>query len=221
MSEGTSYFDCFKGIDLRRTEIASMCWITQAFCGAALMGYSVQFYQRAGLSDENAFNFNLGQYAMGFVGTVGSWFIMPHVGRRTLYIVGLGGMCALLLVVGGLGTSSSQNVSGYGAGSLLLIYTFLYDITVGPVCYSLVAEIPSTRLKIKTVVLARNFYNIGGIINNIIMPRMILPTEWNWGARAGFFWVSHTVCLYIQLLFTHPPFPHPLLTHPLYTLLPH
>lgn len=40
MATGTTYVQCFKGIDLRRTEIASMAWIIQAFCGAALMGYS-------------------------------------------------------------------------------------------------------------------------------------------------------------------------------------
>ena len=113
-------------------------------------------------------------------------------------------MCLLLIIVGGLGTSSNNNVSGYGAGSLLLIYTFLYDITVGPVCYSLVAEIPSTRLKIKTVVLARNFYNIGGIINNILMPRMILVTEWNWGAKAGFFWSGACFLLLVWTYFRLP-----------------
>jgi SP family general alpha glucoside:H+ symporter-like MFS transporter len=141
---------------------------------------------------------------MGICGTVGSWFLMPHMGRRTLYLVGLAGMMTLLVVVGGLGTSSNRNVSGYGAGSLLLIYTFLYDITVGPVCYSLVAEIPSTRLKIKTVVLARNFYNIGGIVNNIIMPRMILVTEWNWGAKAGFFWAGACFLLFVWTYFRLP-----------------
>jgi MFS transporter, SP family, general alpha glucoside:H+ symporter len=36
MSEGTSYWDCFKGVDARRTEITCMAWIVQAFCGAAL-----------------------------------------------------------------------------------------------------------------------------------------------------------------------------------------
>lgn len=161
MAQGTQYWHCFRGIDLRRTEISSMAWVTQSFCGAALMGYSVQFYQRAGMSDENAFNMNIGQYVMGFCGTVGSWFIMKHVGRRTLYIWGLSIMFAILIVVGGLGTVSSSNIGAqWGIGSLLLIYTFVYDITVGPVCYSIVAEIPSTRLKVKTVVLARNFYNI-------------------------------------------------------------
>lgn len=159
------------------------------------MGQSVQFYQYAGLSDENAFNFNLGQYAMGAVGTILSWFLMPHLGRRFLYLYGLGSLFALLMVVGGMGVLGTARGPSLAAGSLLLIYTFIYDFTVGPVCYSLVADIPSTRLKIKTVVLARNLYNVGGIINNIIMPRMLLPTEWNWGAKCGFFWAG--VCLLI------------------------
>ncbi|RMZ91507.1 hypothetical protein DV736_g1248, partial [Chaetothyriales sp. CBS 134916] len=203
MSEGTSYFDCFRGIDRRRTEVASITWLTQAFCGSALMGYSVQFYERAGLDNKNSFNFNMGQYAMGAVGTIGSWFIMRTVGRRTLYLYGLAIMLCILVVVGGLGCSSSTGAS-WGAGSLLLVYTFVYDITVGPVCYSIVAEIPSTRLKIKTVVLARNLYNIGGIINNILMPRMLLVNEWNWGAKTGFFWAGACFLLLIWTFFRLP-----------------
>ena len=171
MSAGTSYLDCFRGIDLRRTEIASMAWIAQAFCGAALMGYSVQVYREAGLSEENALNMNIGQYVMGFIGTVGSWFLMKHVGRRALYFYGLCVLCGLLIIVGGLGTISDNNVGAqWGVGSILLVYTFVYDITVGPVCYSLVAEIPSTRLKIKTVVLARNFYNIVRSTTLFLLP---------------------------------------------------
>jgi MFS transporter, SP family, general alpha glucoside:H+ symporter len=64
MNEDVKYPDCFVDVDLRRTEITCMVWATQAFCGAALMGFSVQFYERAGLGTENSFNFNLGQYAM-------------------------------------------------------------------------------------------------------------------------------------------------------------
>lgn len=35
---GTSYFDCFKGIDLRRTEVACGVWMCQNLCGSGLMG---------------------------------------------------------------------------------------------------------------------------------------------------------------------------------------
>jgi MFS transporter, SP family, general alpha glucoside:H+ symporter len=191
MSKSASYLQCFRGIDARRTEIASVAWIAQAFCGAAFMGYSTQFYERAGLTKENAFNMSLGQYAMGAIGTMGSWILMVYFGRRTLYIAGLGIMTAILLIIGFCGIAPASNISAsWAIGSMLLIYTFVYDITVGPVCYSLVAEIPSTRLKIKTVVLARNFYNMGGLINNALMPQMIGVNAWNWGAKTGFFWAG-------------------------------
>lgn len=172
MGEGTTYLDCFRGIDLRRTEIASITWVAQAFCGAALMGYSVQFYERAGLTNENAFNMNIGQYAMGACGTIGSWFLMTYIGRRKLYITGLAIMLLLLIVVGGLGTMEQNEAASWAIGSILLVYTMTYNFTVGPVCYSIVAEIPSTRLKIKTVVLARNFYNM---VCLVLLHRELLP----------------------------------------------
>lgn len=141
---------------------------------------------------------------MGAVGTVGSWFLMPHIGRRTLYLWGLGILFSLLMIVGGMGVAGTARGPSLAAGTLLMIYTFVYDITVGPVCYALVADIPSTRLKIKTVVLARNFYNIGGIINNTLMPRMLLNTEWNWGAKTGFFWAGACLLLFIYHYFRLP-----------------
>lgn len=135
LAESTTYWQCFRGIDLRRTEICSMVWVAQAFCGAALMGYSVQFYEQAGLPIEQSFNLNIGQYAMGVVGTIGSWFLMPHVGRRKIYIYGLAAQFVLLLGIGSAGiperVSGNVNIgASWAIGSMLLIYTFVYDFTV-------------------------------------------------------------------------------------------
>lgn len=161
MRGGTNYIDCFKGVEKRRTLIACTVWLAQAWCGAALMGFSVQIYRESGLSEENALNLNIGQYCMGAVGTVISWFLMCHFGRRTLYVYGLCILFGFLMVVGGLGVVSRENTgAAWALGSILLVYTMFYNFTVGPVCYAIVAEMSSTRLKIKTVVLARNVYNV-------------------------------------------------------------
>ncbi|OXC59293.1 hypothetical protein AYX13_07132, partial [Cryptococcus neoformans] len=56
MAEGTSYWDCFRGVDLRRTEIAAAAWMIQNLCGAAFMGYSTFFLEQAGLPVTQAFN---------------------------------------------------------------------------------------------------------------------------------------------------------------------
>ena len=207
MQEGTSYLDCFKGTDARRTEIVSATWVIQAFCGSSFMGFSTYFYENAGLADTNAFDLNMAQYALGAIGTMASWFLMQRAGRRTLYVWGLAVMFILLLVIGFVGILPKTNKSAsWAIGSMLLVYTFIYDLTVGPVCYSLVAEISSTRLKAKSIVLARNFYNMGGIINNIITPRMLNPTAWNWGAKAGFFWAA--LC-FLCLTWTYFRLPEP------------
>lgn len=79
---------------------------------------------------------------------------------------------------------------------MLLLFTFVYDCSIGPLTYALVAEMPSTRLRQKTVVLARNAYNAGSIVANILVTRQLNPGAWDWGAKAGFFWAaSCLVCL--------------------------
>jgi hypothetical protein len=56
------------------------------------------------------------------------------------------------------------------------------------IAFSLVAEISTRRLQIKTVALGRAAYNVAAIISNVLTPYMINPTAWNWGNYAGFFW---------------------------------
>ncbi|KAF2644275.1 maltose permease MAL61 [Massarina eburnea CBS 473.64] len=206
-SAGTSYIDCFKGTDLRRTEIACMTWFVQSFCGASFMGFSTVFFEQAGLDTSNAFSMSLGQYALGAVGVIVAWFMMPRIGRRTLYIYGQAGLCLISLIIGFLGLAPASNTgASWGVGAMLLIFTFVYDCTVGPVCFCLVAELPSTRLRQKTVVLARNAYNISSIITNIITPRMLNPTAWNWGAKSSFFWAG--TC-FLCLVWTYFRLPEP------------
>lgn len=207
ISSGASYMDCLKGTDLRRTEIACVVWFTQAFCGSSFMGFSTYFFEQAGLDTSNAFSLSLGQYSLGAVGVFAAWFMMPKVGRRTLYIWGQAVLCGLLLIIGFLGIVPKGNVgTQWGIGAMLLIFTFVYDCTVGPVCYSLVAEIPSTRLRQKTVVLARNTYNIASIVGNILTPRMLNPGAWNWGAKSAFFWAG--TC-FLCLVWTYFRLPEP------------
>lgn len=61
ISAGTSYLDCFKGTDRRRTEITCITWMIQNWSGAAFMGYSTYFLTKAGFATEKAFDMSLGQ----------------------------------------------------------------------------------------------------------------------------------------------------------------
>lgn len=190
-NESIGYLDCFKNTDLRRTEICAMVWFIQVWCGSGFMGFSTYFYEQAGLNTSNAFTLSLVQYSLGAIGVFCSWGLISRFGRRTLYLGGLVLLFVLLLIIGCLGLINKTNTAAQWAiGSMLLAYTFIYDASVGPVCYSLVSELSSSRLRQKTIVIARNVYNLGGIINNFLTPNMLNPSAWNWGAKSGFFWAG-------------------------------
>ncbi|CDM36423.1 hypothetical protein DTO006G1_9520 [Penicillium roqueforti] len=201
---GASYIDCFKGTDLRRTEIACCVWAVQSLCGSGLMGYSTVFYQRAGLADEQSFTMSLAQYAIGVVGTFSSWLFMTYFGRRTLYVGGLAILAVILFVIGFASVAPATTSLSWATGSMLLVYTFVYDSTIGPVCFSLVSEMPSSRLRTKTVVLARNVYNVLNLVTGIIIPYMLNVDAWNWRGKSGFFWGGLCILCLVWSFFRLP-----------------
>lgn len=188
ITSGASYFDCFKGTDLRRTEIVCMVWAIQNLSGNSFSNYSTYFLVQAGLDASNSYSFALGQYAINIVGVFGAWGLMAWgLGRRTLFISGLCGLCVALFVMGFLGLIPDEKraAGSMATGVLMLVWALCYQCSVGTIAYSLVAELSTRRLQIKTVVLGRNLYNVVAIISNVLTPYMLNPTAWDWGNYAG------------------------------------
>jgi len=207
ITTGSSYWDCFKGTDLRRTEIVCMVWAIQNLSGNSFSGYSTYFLEQAGLDPGKAMDFAVGQYGINMAGVFGAWFLMSiGIGRRTLYLVGLCGLCAMLLIMGFLGLvpHAHKDSASLATGSMMLIWALCYQLSVGTVCYSLVSEISTRRLQIKTIVLGRNLYNIVGIVCSVLTPYMLNPSAWAWGNYAGFFWAGSCFLCIIYTYFRVP-----------------
>ncbi|KAI0699131.1 maltose permease [Cytidiella melzeri] len=188
-AEGTSYLDCFRTTDARRTEIVMMVFAMQLLSGENLIGQGVQFLQTAGISTNLAFSLNMVLNSMFIIGTIVSWGLLTILGRRTLYTYGMACMSIVLWIIGGLGFVGTTT-SMYTIGSLLIALNFIYNATLGPICYTLIGEVSSTRLRQKSIVLSRISYQIMNIICGIIVPRMLSPTSWNWGPKSGLFWAA-------------------------------
>lgn len=56
MEAGSTYRDCFKPINLRRTEISVGVYTIQVLSGIYLVGYATYFFELAGLPTDQAFN---------------------------------------------------------------------------------------------------------------------------------------------------------------------
>lgn len=135
-----------------------MVWAIQNLSGNSFSNYSTYFLTQAGLDPHSAYGFALGQYGINMVGVFGAWFLMSRgIGRRSLYLYGLCGLCIMLFILGFLGLvpEAHRREGSIATGSIMLGWALTYQLTVGTVCYSLVSEISTRRLQIKTVALGR------------------------------------------------------------------
>ncbi|RTE80287.1 hypothetical protein BHE90_005259 [Fusarium euwallaceae] len=205
ISQGTSYWDCFRPADRRRTEIACVSFLGQITCGAQFAYSATYFFQQAGLDSETSYNLNLGGTGMAFCGTIASWFLMRRVGRRRLYLAGMSGMSLWLFIIGCLAIDKNPAVAVKWVQSILcLIWLLTFSLTIGPVGWAIPAEVSSTRLRSKTVVLARTAYYIAQIVANVIQPYMMNPVAWNWKGKTGFFWFAFAFLTVVWAFFRLP-----------------
>ncbi|KAF4944480.1 hypothetical protein FGADI_12656 [Fusarium gaditjirri] len=132
IDQGTSYLDCFRGVDRRRTEIACMAFAAQPFCGSSMGGTPTFFFVQAGLPESISFRMSVGGLGIASVGTIISWWLLP-LGRRTLYLWGLGLLTAVLMIVGFTSVGAGDSQAGnYAQASMMLIWLGVYYMTVGP-----------------------------------------------------------------------------------------
>lgn len=118
-------------------------------------------------------------------------------------------MFIIMVLVGGLGIPQAQTLEvsySWGIGALLMISSFVYTSSIGPLTNALCAEIPSSLLRSKSVAIARWSYSVMQLIAGVLTPYQLNPTAWNWGANTGFFWAGG--CL-IAIVFTFFFVPEP------------
>jgi SP family general alpha glucoside:H+ symporter-like MFS transporter len=179
---GATYWDALRGTNLRRTEIACMAFMSHITNGGALCYSGSYFFQQVGIAPHVSYAIALGGNGLCFVGTVLSWFYIHRFGRRTIWLYGFATLTVILWTIGFLSLPNQTNNKSLGWGQSLLCVVWLgvYSMSVGPIVYTLVAEIGSTRLRTQTVVLGRSLYYVGNIIfGGILQPKFMAPGDWN------------------------------------------
>ncbi|KIH86387.1 MFS transporter, SP family, general alpha glucoside:H+ symporter [Sporothrix brasiliensis 5110] len=186
LAEGESYADCFKGDHLWRTEITCVAWVCQVLVGFAIVNYATYFYEQAGLPVAAAYKMSVGQSSLHFVCNVLSVFVMTRFGRRTTFLYGAALMATCMFIIGFIALPKQTAGTGYASSALFLLWFAVYELTLGPATYVIVGETSSTKLRSKTIALARNAYNVFNIISLTVSPYVLNPTEGNWKGKTGF-----------------------------------
>ena len=205
LTTGTAYRDCFRGSELRRTEIACVVFAGQVLAGTNFAYNSTYFFEQIGLSTEVTYGMNVGGTGMALVATLLSWFLlMPYFGRRTIYLTGMMSMALVLILIGLLNITGSATGVGMAQAGLTLFWTFLFQLSVGQLGWAIPAEMGSTRLRQKTICLARNFYYLVGLVANVLEAYFMNPMEFDLKGYTGFVWGGTALCTFVWAFFRLP-----------------
>ncbi|KAM0258956.1 hypothetical protein ACHAQJ_003612 [Trichoderma viride] len=169
---GTSYWDCVRGEELRRTEIACMAFTGAVLCGINFAYNSSYFFQGIGVSTS----------------TTKIAVLMPYFGRRQIYLWGMVVMCAILLSIGILNVWTNRHSIALAQAVLTLVWTFVFQFSVGQLSWAFPAEVGSTRLRQKTICIARDVHGIVNIVSGILQQYFMNPEACNVKGCVGFVW---------------------------------
>ncbi|KKP06437.1 sugar porter family MFS transporter [Trichoderma harzianum] len=190
-TDTATFIDCFKNTDLRRTVICIMVYAIQPLVANFLViGYAVYFFELAGLEASDSFNLGVGLLGVGFVGTVLSWFLLNQFGRRTIYNQGCSILVVIVLLVGvldvvpGYGTTNHNVV--WAQCSMMVVYNFFYDLTIGPLCFVYLSEVSSAKLRDKTIAIATTINALINVACAVGIPYAINPDQGNLRGKLAF-----------------------------------
>lgn len=186
---GGTLKDCFKGTARRRTEILIMVFFCQDFAlspvGAAY------FYEQLNFSTDKAFDLNIGGTAISTVCGILSAFFLRYGGRRNTFTAGIAVLCIAQFMVGflQLPRSYDQN-TGFSMGQIVFLYIAgaVYNLSIGPLAYTILTEVPSVRLRSKQVAISIAADACYGIVTNFVTPYLINPGEANARGKVDFLW---------------------------------
>ncbi|KAH9224412.1 hypothetical protein DL95DRAFT_350258 [Leptodontidium sp. 2 PMI_412] len=203
-TSSASYMECFKGTDKRRTLICMFVYGCQYLSGIIfVLGYQSYYYQLIGYSAKKSFLLGMLNNAFQFVANILSWFLIDVAGRRPLIVWGQL-LCAVALFIIG-GTSLPGTYSAYLATvCFMFVWGFVYQLTLGTVAWSVVAELASFRLKSRTQGLANFVLCLVQWVVGFTFPYMFNPDEGNLGGKVGFIFGATTFVGFLGVFFWLP-----------------
>jgi MFS transporter, SP family, general alpha glucoside:H+ symporter len=160
--------------------------LVQQFTGIVFAAsYGTYYAQLAGFSTDMSFKLQVIQQVLSIVGNVISWYLIDKVGRRGLTLYGTIILTVVLWIMGGLavgGTSEQLK----GAVAMILIYCFLYNVTIGATAYTCLTEVATSRLRVKTIAIGIATANSLGVMWSFVLPYLFNPDKANLGGKLGF-----------------------------------
>ena len=204
--EEGSWFDLFKGPNLRRTTITVGIAFLEAWQGLSFIGnYLVVFFISLGTTVTYWLVLLINSVLLM---TLTCFFWAPdYFGRRPLLLTGAAVMFATFFIMAGVGGTDVSIISKTSQRvciAMLFIWAIFYSSTWANLVWVTLGEMPTTRLKSKTSGLAYAVQSVSTIVITVFSPYVQSDSYVNWGAYIGFFFGSFSFIAFWFLFFFYP-----------------
>ncbi|KAH6985905.1 general substrate transporter [Ilyonectria sp. MPI-CAGE-AT-0026] len=191
----SSYLQCFKGTDGRRTLIICMTYIAQQLTGINFIaGYLTYYFRLTGVNNP------LGTVQIAF-GT--QLFANPCALPTTASSQRHCFHDRFLLVIGDISIISTQSALT-STVALMVVWGYLYQATLGAVAFVIGAETPSMALRQKTYSINMMSAGASSCLILQIMPYLFNPDQADLGGKICFVFFAMTVPVCIYFYFCLP-----------------
>ncbi|KAM5351789.1 hypothetical protein ACJ41O_004512 [Fusarium nematophilum] len=203
-TEGATYLECFRKSNLRRTIISIAPLMIQSLCGIAFVAsYATYYIQLAGYSTSESFKLQIVQQAISMIGNIMSWYLVDRVGRRNLTVYGLLILTVILWLTGGLAVAGTAGAIK-GTVAMIMLYCWWYNVTIGATAYTILCEVSTSRLRVKTVAIGLASQNALNMMWSFVLPFLFNPDKANLGAKVAFIFGGLAVLSLVFLWFFLP-----------------
>ncbi|GAQ04924.1 probable glucose transporter rco-3 [Aspergillus lentulus] len=204
----TSYLDCFRGVDRRRTLIAMGLMTCQNFGGRDfLFSYGTYFFSVAGVREPFLISIILNLSAL--LAAVLSIPLVHVTGRRRILLTCVAGFVVCLFIFSSVGTAVPQSViASKILITFMVLYNFLFTISLVVVASTVISETASTRLRSQAQSLAVFTAWSEAVMWTAVLPYLINPNAANLKAKIGFMYGGFGVCIWFFIFYCVPEYLH-------------
>ncbi|KAH8691541.1 general substrate transporter [Talaromyces proteolyticus] len=178
-----SWFELFKGTNLRRTMLALSIGNFQQLSGIAFAtNYATIFLTQIGSS--NPYLLVLGLNILSLGGAVCGLFVVDWMGRRTLALSSFVVLFIIDMVVGGVAFADQTSpIVAKITAAFCLMFGFFFAAGFGPLTYIISSEMPTARLRNKTGALTFMSVSLFNMVVTFVLPYIANADEANLAAK--------------------------------------
>ena len=159
----------------------------QQWCGTnVIFNYAQEIFQGAGYDVDNTFINIVITGIANLIFTFVALFTVEKLGRRSLMLIGAGGLAGIYLI---LGACYFFHVSGIFMVILCVAAIACYAMTLGPITWVLISEIFPNKVRAVAVATATFFLWIGSFTLTLSFPVLNKAL-----GTSGTFWIYTAIC---------------------------